>query len=64
MVTVNCFCVPDPMSLWSEEESSNFETGLRFYGKDFYLIHQNKVSCHTVLEEKYREQVTEYPTPM
>ena len=52
------------MSLWSEEESSNFETGLRFYGKDFYLIHQNKVSCHTVLEEKYREQVTEYPTPM
>ncbi|KAH3728897.1 hypothetical protein DPMN_054860 [Dreissena polymorpha] len=35
-------CVSNPMSLWSEEECSNFETGLRFYGKDLYMIHQNK----------------------
>lgn len=34
----------DPMSLWSEEECRNFENGLRTYGKDFYLIQQNKVS--------------------
>ncbi|KAL4236329.1 Mesoderm induction early response protein 3 [Mactra antiquata] len=40
----------DPMSLWSEEECSNFETGLRFYGKDFYLIHQNKVKTRSVGE--------------
>ena len=33
----------DPMSLWSEEECRNFENGLRTYGKDFYLIQQNKV---------------------
>lgn len=32
------------MSLWSEEECRNFENGLRTYGKDFYLIQQNKVS--------------------
>ncbi|KAH3734264.1 mesoderm induction early response protein 1-like isoform X2 [Dreissena polymorpha] len=40
----------DPMSLWSEEECSNFETGLRFYGKDFYMIHQNKVKTRSVGE--------------
>ena len=34
----------DPMSLWSEEECRNFENGLRTYGKDFYLIQQNKVN--------------------
>ncbi|KAH3735056.1 hypothetical protein DPMN_041517 [Dreissena polymorpha] len=38
------------MSLWSEEECSNFETGLRFYGKDFYMIHQNKVKTRSVGE--------------
>ena len=31
------------MSLWSEEECRNFENGLRVYGKDFYLIQQNRV---------------------
>lgn len=36
--------IVDPMSLWSEEECRNFENGLRTYGKDFYLIQQNKVS--------------------
>lgn len=32
------------MSVWSEEECRNFETGLRLYGKDFFLIQQNKVT--------------------
>ena len=38
------------MSLWSEEECRNFETGLRLYGKDFYLIQQNKVRTRSVGE--------------
>lgn len=33
----------DTMSLWSEEECRNFENGIRVYGKDFYLIQQNRV---------------------
>ena len=33
----------DTLSLWSEEECANFENGLRFYGKDFYTIQQQKV---------------------
>lgn len=33
----------DPLSLWSSEECTNFVNGLRLYGKDFYLIQQNKV---------------------
>ncbi|KAL3868792.1 hypothetical protein ACJMK2_041552 [Sinanodonta woodiana] len=40
----------DPMSLWSEEECRNFENGLRIYGKDFYLIQQNKVKTRSVGE--------------
>lgn len=40
----------DPMSLWSEEECRNFENGLRTYGKDFYLIQQNKVKTRSVGE--------------
>lgn len=40
----------DPMSLWSEEECSNFETGLKFYGKDFFHIHQNKVKTRSIGE--------------
>ncbi|XP_013413829.1 mesoderm induction early response protein 1 [Lingula anatina] len=40
----------DPMSLWSEEECRNFENGLRTYGKDFYLIQQNKVRTRSVGE--------------
>ncbi|WAR24218.1 MIER1-like protein, partial [Mya arenaria] len=47
---LNFRIVSDPMSLWSEEECSNFETGLRFYGKDFYMIHQNKVKTRSVGE--------------
>lgn len=33
----------DTMSLWSEDECRNFESGLRNYGKNFHLIQQNKV---------------------
>lgn len=33
----------DAISLWSEEECHNFESGLRTYGKDFHLIQRNKV---------------------
>jgi len=34
----------DPLSCWSADECANFVSGLRQYGKDFYLIHQNKVA--------------------
>ncbi|XP_068916407.1 mesoderm induction early response protein 1-like isoform X4 [Tenebrio molitor] len=32
----------DTMSLWSEEECRNFESGVRCFGKNFHLIQQNK----------------------
>ena len=53
-------CFPDPMSLWSEDECRNFENGLKTYGKDFFLIQQNKVSSKCMLYLfssccKYRE---------
>lgn len=42
---------PQPsMSLWSEEECRNFETGLRSYGKNFHLTQQNKVRTRSVGE--------------
>ncbi|XP_037092213.1 mesoderm induction early response protein 1-like [Pollicipes pollicipes] len=40
----------DALSLWSEEECANFENGLRFYGKDFYTIQQQKVRTRSVGE--------------
>lgn len=40
----------DEMSLWSEEECRNFESGLRAYGKNFYLIHRHKVRTRSVGE--------------
>lgn len=40
----------DAMSLWSEEECRNFETGLRTYGKNFHLIQLNKVRTRSVGE--------------
>ncbi|XP_038048508.1 mesoderm induction early response protein 1-like [Patiria miniata] len=40
----------DEMSLWSEEECRNFESGLRAYGKNFHLIQQNKVRTRSVGE--------------
>lgn len=33
----------ETMSLWSEEECRNFESGVRTFGKNFHLIQQNKV---------------------
>lgn len=38
------------MSLWSEEECRNFESGLRIYGKDFHAIQQSKVRTRAVGE--------------
>lgn len=38
------------MSLWSEEECRNFESGLRVYGKDFHAIQQSKVRTRSVSE--------------
>ncbi|PIK46218.1 putative mesoderm induction early response protein 1 isoform X1 [Apostichopus japonicus] len=40
----------DELSLWSEEECRNFESGLRTYGKNFYLIHRHKVRTRSVGE--------------
>ncbi|XP_057324493.1 mesoderm induction early response protein 1 isoform X2 [Microplitis mediator] len=40
----------DAISLWSEEECHNFESGLRAYGKDFHLIQKNKVRTRSVGE--------------
>ncbi|XP_034948669.1 mesoderm induction early response protein 1 isoform X2 [Chelonus insularis] len=40
----------DAISLWSEEECHNFESGLRTYGKDFHLIQKNKVRTRSVGE--------------
>lgn len=40
---MNVVLPTDTVSLWSEEECHNFESGLRTYGKDFHLIQKNKV---------------------
>lgn len=40
---MNVLPTTDAVSLWSEEECHNFESGLRTYGKDFHLIQKNKV---------------------
>lgn len=40
----------DAISLWSEEECHNFESGLRTYGKDFHLIQKNKVGGFVKIE--------------
>ncbi|KAK9880243.1 hypothetical protein WA026_010118 [Henosepilachna vigintioctopunctata] len=38
------------MSLWSEEECRNFESGIRSFGKNFHVIQQNKVKTRSVGE--------------
>jgi len=43
-------CSNESMSLWSEEECSHFESGLRVHGKDFHLIQMNKVKTRSVAE--------------
>ncbi|XP_046482083.1 mesoderm induction early response protein 1 isoform X2 [Neodiprion pinetum] len=40
----------DAVSLWSEEECHNFETGLRTHGKDFHCIQKCKVKTRSVGE--------------
>ena len=50
--SISCFIVllfVDPLSSWSADECANFVSGLRQYGKDFYLIHQNKVMCNVYI---------------
>lgn len=42
-IRINVIPNSDSMSLWSEEECRNFETGLRRIGKNFHLIQQYKV---------------------
>lgn len=44
-IRINVLPSADSMSLWSEEECRNFESGIRCYGKNFHLIQQNKVSA-------------------
>ncbi|KAK7573362.1 hypothetical protein V9T40_010553 [Parthenolecanium corni] len=40
----------DTLSHWSEEECKSFESGIRIYGKEFFLIRANKVRSRTVGE--------------
>lgn len=35
-------------SHWTEEECKSFESGIRIYGKEFFLIHNNKVKSRSV----------------
>lgn len=42
-ISINVIPNSDTMSLWSEEECRNFESGIRCHGKNFHLIQQNKV---------------------
>lgn len=44
----------EAVSLWSEEECHNFESGLRNYGKDFHLIQKNKVHSFIPLIENFQ----------
>lgn len=43
---INALPSTESVSLWSEDECHNFESGLRNYGKDFHLIQKNKVSSN------------------
>ncbi|GJQ68224.1 hypothetical protein Trydic_g10762 [Trypoxylus dichotomus] len=49
-IRINVLPNTDTMSLWSEEECRNFESGIRCYGKNFHLIQQNKVRTRSVGE--------------
>lgn len=49
-IKINTIPPPDAMSLWSEEECRNFESGIRAYGKNFHVIQQNKVRTRSVGE--------------
>lgn len=47
----------DAVSLWSEEECHNFETGLRTHGKDFHRIQKYKVRFDGDFHGFYRTDV-------
>ncbi|KAL3276347.1 hypothetical protein HHI36_011730 [Cryptolaemus montrouzieri] len=47
---MNVISNADTMSLWSEEECRNFESGIRSFGKNFHIIQQNKVRTRSVGE--------------
>ncbi|KAK4872128.1 hypothetical protein RN001_016252 [Aquatica leii] len=49
-IRINVIPNSDTMSLWSEEECKNFESGVRCFGKNFHLIQQNKVRTRSVGE--------------
>ncbi|KAF5274525.1 hypothetical protein FQA39_LY07137 [Lamprigera yunnana] len=49
-IRLNVIPNSDSMSLWSEEECKNFESGVRCFGKNFHLIQQNKVRTRSVGE--------------
>lgn len=42
--------ISEMMTAWSEEECRAFESGLRCYGKNFFMIKHNKVATRTVGE--------------
>ncbi|CAH1987133.1 unnamed protein product [Acanthoscelides obtectus] len=47
---MNANLFDEKMSPWSEEECRNFEAGVRSFGKNFYLMQQNKVRTRSVGE--------------
>lgn len=49
-IRLNVIPNSDTMSLWSEDECKNFESGVRCFGKNFHLIQQNKVRTRSVGE--------------
>lgn len=48
---IQCTLPPNnTASHWTEEECKSFESGIRIYGKEFFLIHTHKVKSRTVGE--------------
>lgn len=47
---INCVPPAETMSIWSEDECRNFETGMRLHGKDFHTIQKTKVKTRSVGE--------------
>lgn len=47
---INAVPATEKMSIWSEEECRNFESGIRVHGKDFYTIKHTKVKTRSVGE--------------
>ncbi|XP_038628803.1 mesoderm induction early response protein 2 isoform X2 [Tachyglossus aculeatus] len=46
----NVKVIRDQLCTWSEDECQNFELGFKVYGKNFSLIHANKLRTHSVGE--------------